>query len=119
MSNVGVALGDSDSEQNDEASKESWALVTERSIASSVNRNVLEKVLEKDSRGSFSVSETECARFLTKVGLDTRYGNHVEGVQICPNGRWVIYITLQKDLDINKFCRYAIIDVSSSELDLY
>ena len=47
--------------------------------------NVLEVVLEKESRGSFAVSDAECAKFLGKLGLDLRPGVEVEGVQIFPN----------------------------------
>ena len=40
--------------------------------------------------------------------------SQVEGVQICPNGRGVIYVTLRKDVEITKFCRYDSIDITST-----
>ena len=96
------------------SSRESWASVISRSTKPSQNKNVLEVKLEKDTRGSFIVSETECARFLQKIGLDMTPETNVEGVQICPNGRGVLFITLKDNIDINRFCRYEIIDVTSS-----
>ena len=77
-------------------------------------KNVLEVVLEKNFKGSFTVSDTECAKFLCKIGLDTRSGADIEGVQICPNGRGVILITLKDDVNVERFCRYDVIEVSTS-----
>ena len=51
---------------------------------------------------------------MRKLGLDQRPGIHVVGVQICPNGRGVIFLTLKKGLDIRRFCRYDVMDVTSS-----
>ena len=47
-------------------------------------KNILEVVLEKDEKGAFMVSDEDCARLLRKLGLDSRPGGQVEGVQICP-----------------------------------
>ena len=76
--------------------------------------NVLEVVLEKESRGSFAVSDAECAKFLGKLGLDLRPGVVVEGVQICPNGRGVLFITLKEQVEISRYCRYDVMEVSQS-----
>ena len=92
----------------------SWAAVLGRNLAPSLNKNVLEVVLEKDIRGSFTVSETECAHLLRRLGLDSRAGVHIEGCQICPNGRGVIFITLKKEVEIGNFCRYDVLDVTTS-----
>ena len=54
---------------------------------------MLEIVLEKDAKGSFNVSEDDCAKVMSKLGLDPRPGIHVESVQICPNGKGVLLIT--------------------------
>ena len=35
-------------------------------------------------------------------------------MQICPNGRGVIYITLKRELKIGKYCKYDVIDVTIS-----
>ena len=78
----------------------SWAAVLGRNLAPSLNKNVLEVVLEKDIRGSFTVTETECTNLLRRLGLDSRAGVHIEGCQICPNGRGVIFITLKKEVEI-------------------
>ena len=75
---------------------------------------MLEIVLEKDVRGAFNVSEVDCARVMRKLGLDSRPGVHVESVQICPNGRVVLLITLKKEVPIEMFCRYDVFEVTQS-----
>ena len=75
---------------------------------------MLEIVLEKDSRGSFNVSEEDCAKVLCKLGLDPRPGVHVESVQICPNGRGVLLITLKKEVPIERFCHHDVFQVTQS-----
>ena len=72
-----------------------------------------EVVLQKESRGAFVVTDEECARFMRKLGFDPPR-LYVEAVQICPNGRGAILITLKKDVPIEKFCRYDVIEVDSS-----
>ena len=72
----------------------SWASVLGRSKTPNLDNNVLEVVLEKDSRGSFNVSDEDCCNLMRKLGLDQRPGIHVVGVQICPNGRGVIFLRL-------------------------
>ena len=97
-----------------EPSKQSWAAILGKSLVNSKNKNVLEIVLEKEARGSYSVSETDCARLMVKLGLDMRPGVHVEGVQIGPSGKRVVLVTLRDDININRFCRYDVIDVTES-----
>ena len=63
----------------------SWAELLGSSLPSSLDKNILEVVLDKDERGPFSVSDEDCARIMRKLHLDTRPGIHVEGVPICPN----------------------------------
>ena len=92
----------------------SWAQMLESTLPSSWNKNILEVVLEKDARGAFNVSDTECSNLLTKLGIDPRPGVHIDSVQICPTGRGVILITLKQGLDINRFCRYDVLDVTRS-----
>ena len=58
--------------------KKSWASVLGKSLPPRDDRNVLEVVLEKDTRGSFNVKESECAHMMKKLGLDQRPGVHVE-----------------------------------------
>ena len=94
--------------------KETWADVLGRSLTQRQSKNVLEVILEKDFKGSFVVSETECARLLVKIGLDIRPGAQIDGVQICPSGRGVLFITLKDHIDVDKFTRYDVIEVSSS-----
>ena len=103
-----------DSALQEDVQRESWASVLGRSIVSSENKKVLEVILEKDSKGAFTLSETDCARFLQKLGLDTNTGRQVEGIQICPNGRGVIYITLKDQIDLAEFYRYDVIDVTAT-----
>ena len=77
----------------------SWAQRIGDSVAQ-MSKNILEVILEKDIKGAFSVSDVDCARLLTKLGLDLRPGLQVEGVQLCPNGRGVILITLKDSINI-------------------
>ena len=70
-------------------------------MTSGLNKNVLEIVLDKDQRGSFNVSDHDCARVMRKIGLDARPGVHAEAVQICPNGRGVILITLKPEVPVS------------------
>ena len=104
-----VSGGDGDSNTS-----KTWANVLGRSKAQNIDNNVLEVVLEKDTRGGFNVSDLDCCNLLRRLGLDQRPGVHVVGVQICPNGRGVIFITLRKDLDITRYCRYDVMDVTST-----
>ena len=92
----------------------SYAALLSSNLPSTWNKNVLEIVLEKDMRGSFNVSEIDCAKVLRKLGLDNRPGVHVESVQICPNGRGVLLITLKKEVPIEMFCRHDVFQVTQS-----
>ena len=92
----------------------SWAELLGSSLPTSLNKNVLEVILEKDDRGAFVVSEDECAGMMRRIGLDQRPGVHVEAAQICPNGRGVILITLKDDIKIENFCRYDVFQVTKS-----
>ena len=60
------------------------------------------------------MKEEDCARMMRKLGLDQRPGIHVESVQICPNGRGVILITLKKDIQIERFCCHDVLEVTQS-----
>ena len=84
--------------------KRSWASFLGGNLPKKDDNNVLEVVLEKEFRGSFSVSQTECATILRKLGLDPRPGVQVEGVQIFPQGRGVICITLKKGVEQGQTC---------------
>ena len=79
-----------------------------------MNKNILEVVLEKNERGAFLVGEEDCARMMKKLGLDQRPGVQVECVQICPNGRGVIFITLKDDVRVENFCRYDVLEITES-----
>ena len=73
----------------------SWAEMLGSTLPSGLNKNILEIVLDKDRRGAFVVSDTDCARLIRKLGVDPRPGVQVEAVQICPGGKGVILITLR------------------------
>ena len=92
----------------------SWAERLRSTLPTSWNKNVLEVVLEKDGRGSFIVSENDCARMLKKIGLDMTPGAQVEGIQICPNGRGIILITLKKEVPIDTYCGHDVFEVTNS-----
>ena len=95
--------------------KKSWAEVLTRNIqGNGNNRNVIEVMLEKDERGPFKVTQEECVRLMSKVGIDVRPGIHVEEIQICPNGRGIIFITLKQEISIQQFCQYNVIEVNSN-----
>ena len=92
----------------------SWAELLGSILPPCMNKNILEVVLEKDQRGAFMVTDNDCARLMRKIGLDLRPGVHVEGVQLCPNGRGVILITLKDGVNIDNFCRYDVLQVTES-----
>ena len=94
-------------------SRGSWAEVLGSTLSPGLNKNILEIVLEKDQRGAYIVSDHDCARVMNKIGLDMRPGVNVESVQICPNGRGVILITLKPDIPAGKFCRHEVFEVTS------
>ena len=100
--------GGRDGGGNRPAHRASWAEMLGSTLPSGWNKNILEIVLEKDQRGAFIVSDHDCARVMQKLGLDQRPGVHVESVQICPNGRGVIMITLQPNVPVANFCRHDI-----------
>ena len=97
------------------ATKKSWAEMLGSTISPGLNKNVLEIVLDKDQRGAFVVNHHDCARVMRKIGLDPRPGVHVETVQICPNGRGIILITLKPGIPIESFCIHDVFfEVTSS-----
>lgn len=51
---------------------------------------------------------------MKKVGIDTRPGFQVEEIQICPNGRGIIFITLKKEVPLEQFCQYNVIEVNNN-----
>ena len=101
--------GDSDDSSNGGST---FASVAKSSLPQ--GKNVLEVILEKDSKGSFAVSDIDCAKFLVKIGLDIKPGVQVDGVQICPGGRGVLFVTLKDSVDISQFSRYDVIDITST-----
>ena len=101
---------DCEAEDGDNREK-SWA---QRLGNIETKKNVLEVILEKDSKGAFNVTDVECARLLAKLGLDLRPGIHVEGMQVCPNGRGIILIILKDTVKAENFCRYDVLQVTES-----
>ena len=100
---------------SEENPRKSWAEVLSRNLpANSNKKNVLEVILEKDEKGPFIVTQDECVKLMKKIGMDMKPGVHVEEIQICPNGRGLIYITLNKDIRIEQFCRYDVVEVNSN-----
>ena len=92
----------------------SWADILGSSLPPSWNKNVLELVLEKDQRGPFFAKDSECAKVLMKIGINLT--SDVEAVQICPNGRGVIYVTLKNNTPVDNFLCHDVIDVNNSGL---
>ena len=102
-----------DCESSDQR-EESWAQRIGNSAETHMNKNILEVLLEKDNKGAFSVSDVECAKLLTKIGLDLRPGIHIEGVQVCPNGRGIILVTLRDSVPAENYSRYDVVEVTES-----
>ena len=110
----GAEVENGGTSRNEKSASKSYASVLGQSLNPGNDNNVLEVVLAKDSRGSFSVSDIDCHNLMRRLGLDMRPGVNVIGVQVCPNGRGVIYITLKKEIDVGRYCRYDVLDVSNS-----
>lgn len=89
----------------------SWAHVLGSHLPTKNDKNVMEILLKKDMKGSFDASDEEVARALGKLGVDLRPGVHIEGVQICPMGKNVIHVTLNKNVEIKKFCNKDLFEV--------
>ena len=104
VSNTGTVTG--------KAGRKTWAAVLGDSLPKKNDENVLEIVLEKDQRGAFVVKDDECVSLMRKLGLDLRPGVHVDGVQVCPQGRGVILITLKKNIEVSRFCRHEVFQVT-------
>ena len=92
----------------------SWAQRLGGSLPSRLQRNVLEIGLEKDQRGAFHVSDEECAKLLDKIGLGSLPIGQIEGVQICPNGKGVIYVILKDGIKLDNFCKHDVFTVTQS-----
>lgn len=105
-----------DQVEQEEANKprSSWAEILGRGLQNCWQKNILEIVLEKDEKGPFLISHEDCFRLIKKLGIDPRPGIQIEEIQICPNGRGRIYITLSKDVLIDHFCRYDVFEVNSN-----
>ena len=93
---------------------QSWAQLVGSTLPSSWNKNILEIILEKDNKGPFYVSDIDCSHLLLKLGIDPRSSLQVESVQICPTGRGLILITFKQGLDIDRFSRYDVLEVTKT-----
>lgn len=89
----------------------SWASLLGDSLPTRNDKNVMEIVLEKDFKGMYNASEEEVAKVLQKLGADLRPGVHIEGVQICPLGKNVIQVTLNKNVDMSRFCNKDVFEI--------
>ena len=92
----------------------SWAQVLGSTLPPTWNKNMLEVVLEKNNGGAFYVSEADCAKLMTKIGLNFTQQGQVETVQICPNGRGVILITLKNNVSLECFKTSDVIEVTQN-----
>ena len=93
---------------------QSWAQLVGSTLPSSWNKNILEIILEKDTKGPYNVSDVDCCHLLLKLGIDPRSSLQVESVQICPSGRGLILITFKQGLDIDRFSRYDVLEVTKT-----
>ena len=92
----------------------SWADVVGSKLTSGWKKNILEIVLEKDQKGPFIVNDQDCATVMRKIGLDMRPGVQVESVQVCPNGRGLVLITLKPEVAIEQFCSHDVFEVTAT-----
>lgn len=92
----------------------SWAERLGSSLPTSANKNLLEVLLEKDTKGPFQVSEEDVARLMRKIGFEPHSQGQVEAIQICPNGRGVIYFTLKDNVSTNDFCNHNSLVITQS-----
>ena len=94
--------------------RRTFAQMVGGNLPSSWNKNILEIVLEKDERGPFHVSDSDCSHLLKKLGIVATPGADVESIQICPTGRGVILITFRQAIKIDQFSRYDVLEVTQS-----
>ena len=87
----------------------SWASHASKGCVKRLNKNVMEIVLEKDTKGVFNASDNEAAKVLQKLGVDV--SNHVEMVQICPVGKNVIQVTLKDGVNMDRFFAKEVFEV--------
>ena len=92
----------------------SWAQHLGSTIYSLSNKNILEVVLEKDFRGPFQVSDEDVARLMRKIGLEPTAQGQVEAVQVCPNGRGIIYFTMKDSVTTTDLCTHSSFVVTQS-----
>ena len=91
----------------------SWASLLGGNPPTRNDKNVMEIVLEKDMKGNFKATDQEVARVLQKLGADIRPGVHIEGIQICPMGKNVIQVTLNKNVEIERFSNKDLFEVKT------
>ena len=94
--------------------RRSYATQLSSNLPTSLKKNVIEVILEKDSKGPLNVSVEDCFKVIVKLGIDPQPGVHLESVQICPNGRGVVFLTFKKEIPIEKFCGHEVIQVTQS-----
>ena len=89
----------------------SWASMAGESLSKN-DKNVMDIVLEKDSKGAFGLTDVEVAHVLQKLGAVLRPGVHIEGIQICPMGKNVIQVTMKKGVDIDHYSNKELFEVN-------
>ena len=87
----------------------SWASHASKGCVKRLNKNVMEIILEKDTKGVFNASDNEAAKVLQKLGVDV--SNHVEMVQICPVGKNVIQVTWKDGVNMDRFFAKEVFEV--------
>ena len=93
--------------------RRSWAEVLGSTLPPDWNKNILEVILQKNGSGPFKVSDDDCAKLLRKIGLQVTQGGEIEAVQICPNGRGVILITLKSHIAPDSYTCHNVIEVNN------
>ena len=60
----------------------SYAARLASNLPTVLKKNVIEVILEKDSKGPFNVSVEDIVKVIVKLGIDPKTGVHLESVQI-------------------------------------
>ena len=77
-----------------------------------LKRKVLEITLESDDDSYVKVEESDVARLVTRLGIDT--ASHLEGYQICPGNSKKILLWMKESCNLDRFCKDECFRVSNT-----
>ena len=83
------------------SSRSSYAGIASLNTSVRDKKNLLEIRLEQSTQTvSFNLTQDELDQLLTKVGIDS---SHFSAVSCCPEGKGVVYVTLNPGINIQRF----------------